>query len=182
MSGRLRLCVDAIARPARLDSGELGGRYAHRVTDAKRLRGAFIPSDSVGRSIRLAVKLERYGQIGRRLGHLVRYRLARSWGIFVHPSAQVGAVRFAHPTSVVIGAGVVIEDDVLIWQNVTLGALELGGTGYPVIRKGARLYAGASVLGPVEIGERATVGAHSLVLQSIPPGSTAVGAPARVIS
>lgn len=99
----------------------------------------------------------------------------------MHPSAKVGNVHFAHPTSVVIGAGVVIEDDVMIWQNVTLGAIDVGSGGYPVVRRGAKLFASSTALGRIEIGADAVIGAHSLVLDDVPAGATAVGQPARII-
>lgn len=152
-----------------------------RMRYISRLGSKYNPSDAVARSIRRAQWFERKGSMGRRAGHVTRFRLARTWGVFVHQSASVGAIRFAHPSSVVIGAGVVVEDEVMIWQNVTLGALDVGETDYPVIRRGAKLFAGSSVLGAVEVGEGAVVGAHSLVLSDVPAGATVVGQPARVI-
>lgn len=147
-----------------------------------RLGELISPSTVVRRRIDLAQRMERSGSAtGRRLGLLVRYRLARSWGVFVHHSARVGDVRFAHPASVVIGAGVVVEDGVTIFQNVTLGAVSDGSARYPVIRRNATLYAGSTVIGGIEVGEGAIVGAHSLVLHDVAPGATVVGAPASVV-
>ena len=139
----------------------------------------FVPSNAVLRRIRRAEWLEQHGSVGRRAGHLVRYRLGESWGVFVNASAQIGAVRFEHPTSVVIGAGAVVEDGVRIWQNVTIGADDVGGTAYPTIRRGARLFAGCCILGGIVVGEGATVGANSVVVRDVRPGAVVVGAPAR---
>jgi serine O-acetyltransferase len=109
------------------------------------------------------------------------YRLAR-WGVYINDSAVLeGVPNLPHPTGVVIGKDVVIEEDVLIFQHVTLGSQSGRGSGYPTVRRGAVLLAGASVVGPVEIGAGATVGAHAFVTIDVPPGATAVGVPARLL-
>ena len=139
-----------------------------------------VPGWRVLRLLRLAERAERSRfSLGRPLGSYLRYRLAKTWGVFVHPSATVGEVLFAHPASVVIGAGVVLEDDVIVYQNTTFGALHVGATGYPMVGRGATVYAGASIIGPVVVGRDAVVGAHSLVLDSVPEGATVAGTPAR---
>lgn len=139
------------------------------------------PRDRVLRSIHRAQRLEAAGRRwGTWAGIFIRYRLARTWGVYVHSNATVGEVWFAHPTSVVIGAGVVIEDGVTIYQNVTLGAETQNGS-YPVVRTRSTLFAGATVIGGVTIGPDAIVGAHSVVLGDVAPGTTVVGAPARAI-
>lgn len=77
-----------------------------------------------------------------------------------------------------------IEDNVGLWQNVTLGSRsinDLSPEQYPRVRSGARIYAGAVVIGAVEIGENATVGANSVVLEDVAPGCTVAGVPARLV-
>ena len=141
-----------------------------------------VPSDVVARLVARAGEQSGSGTWwGTRLGHVTRYRLAKGWGVYVHPSARVGRIRFAHPTSVVIGAGVVVEDDVIIYQQVTLGAREVGVPEYPVVRRGAQIFAGSVVVGPVEIGEGAVVGANSVVLEDVPAWTVVAGSPARVV-
>lgn len=92
-------------------------------------------------------------------------------------------VHFPHPVGIIIGAGVVVEDDVFIFQQVTLGSHARRGEdkGYPVICRGARLYAGAKVLGAIRVGQDAVVGANAVVLTDVPDGATAVGVPARIL-
>ncbi len=142
-----------------------------------------VPRARVMRLLRVAVRMEAIsGPIGWRIGAFCRYRLARTWGIFIHPSAIVGRVHFAHPTSIVIGEGVVLEDGVTIYQNTTFGARSVKEPGYPTVRRGATVYAGASIVGKVTIGRNAVVGAHSVVARDVPAGSTVVGAPARVVT
>ncbi|MCZ7637787.1 MAG: hypothetical protein M5U12_18160 [Verrucomicrobia bacterium] len=102
----------------------------------------------------------------------------------ISPHALVGLrVRFPHPTGIVIGEGVVIEDEAWVFQQVTLGSHGRSAERkeYPVVGRGARLYAGVRVIGGVRVGEMATVGANAVVLDSIPDGATAVGVPARVL-
>jgi len=103
----------------------------------------------------------------------------------IHPAATIGRRVFIdHATGVVIGETAVIEDDVLIYQGVTLGGVSLdkGIKRHPTVKRGAVIGGGAKVLGNIEIGENARIGANSVVVKSVPPNSTAVGIPARVIS
>lgn len=132
--------------------------------------------------VKLLLHLRREARAGNHthMAQLLTYRLAR-WGVYVHHDADVGQVSLPHPTGIVIGAGVVIEDGVAIWQNVTLGAAKLGGRSYPTIRKGAKIYAGVVIVGAVEVGEGAIVGANSVVLRDVTAGETVAGSPARPI-
>lgn len=144
-------------------------------------RGWFVPEQRVQRLIARAGSLDRRGWLGRRAAHLVRYRLARTWGVYVHPRAAVGNARFPHPTAIIIGAGSVVEDGAIIYQQVTIGAKDTSERAYPVIRAGAKVYAGAIVIGAVEVGEGATVAANSVVVRDVAPGTTVAGSPARPI-
>lgn len=103
-------------------------------------------------------------------------------GCQVSPFARLGrGVRFPHPLGIVIGEHVVIEDDVVVFQQVTLGShgRKDAPAAYPVVQSGAVLYAGAKVIGGVTIGRGAIVGANAVVLDDVPPGASAVGVPAR---
>ena len=116
----------------------------------------------------------------------LQWRQITHFGSSCSPKAIVGRrVAFPHAVGVGIGAGAVVEDDVTILQLVTLGnvmAQDGEVRQYPVLRKGSSVYAGAKILGGVEIGEGARVGANALVVKDVPAGATAVGNPARVIS
>lgn len=103
--------------------------------------------------------------------------------IDIHPAAKIGKRVFIdHGIGVVIGETAIIEDDVLIYQGVTLGGVSLQkGKRHPTIKKGVVIGAGAKVLGNIEIGEYAKIGANSVVVKPVPSCSTAVGIPAHVI-
>ena len=103
--------------------------------------------------------------------------------IDIHPSATIGRRVFIdHGTGVVIGETSVIEDDVVIYQGVTLGGVSLDhGKRHPTIRKGAVIGAGAKILGNIVIGEYAKIGANSVVVKEVPNNATAIGIPAHVI-
>lgn len=130
-------------------------------------------------------------RIGHKLHTLGFKRIARSimgltqifTHIDIHPAAQIGSRVFIdHGTGVVIGETTIIEDDVVIYQGVTLGGVSLTqGKRHPTIRQGAVLGAGAKILGNITIGERAKVGANSVVVKEVPDCSTAIGIPAHVI-
>ncbi len=103
--------------------------------------------------------------------------------IDIHPAAVIGQRVFIdHGTGVVIGETAIIEDDVLIYQGVTLGGVSLSpGKRHPTVKKGAVLGAGAKILGNIVIGETAKIGANSVVVKEVPDCSTAIGIPAHVI-
>jgi len=103
--------------------------------------------------------------------------------IDIHPAAVIGQHVFIdHGNGVVIGETTIIEDDVLIYQGVTLGGVSLNhGKRHPTVKQGAVLGAGAKILGDITIGEKAKIGANSVVVKAVPDCSTAIGIPAHVI-
>lgn len=108
-------------------------------------------------------------------------------GAEIDPAAEIGSgCRIWHSAGVVIGRGVKIGNNVSIFSNVVLGGLghsifHHGEPGYPEIGNNVNLYTNVTVLGPVKIGDNSTIGAHSLVLDSIPKSCLAAGNPAKVI-
>jgi len=114
---------------------------------------------------------------------LLQARCALVYSVDIHPAARLGRGIFLdHANGVVIGETSVVEDDVSILQEVTLGGTgKERGDRHPKIRKGALLCAGVKILGNIEVGEGAKVGAGSVVLHPVPAHSTVVGVPARVV-
>lgn len=106
-----------------------------------------------------------------------------AFGVDIHPAAQIGsAVMFDHGTGIVIGETAVIGDGCTLLHGVTLGGTgKESGDRHPKIGKDVLIGAGASVLGNIIVGDRAKIGSGAIVLKPIPHGSTAVGAPARII-
>lgn len=105
------------------------------------------------------------------------------FAVDIHPAARIGCgILLDHATSFVVGETAVIEDDVSILHEVTLGGTgKISGARHPIVRSGVLLGAGAKVLGRVEIGEGAKVGAGSVVLNDVPPQTTVAGVPAQVV-
>ena len=103
--------------------------------------------------------------------------------IDIHPAAIIGQRVFIdHGIGVVIGETAIIEENVLIYQGVTLGGVSLNhGKRHPTVKKGAVLGAGSKILGNIVIGENAKIGANSVVVKTVPDCSTAIGIPAHVI-
>ncbi len=109
-------------------------------------------------------------------------RITQALHVSIHPSVTIGSALFIdHGTGITIGEGVVIGEDVSMLQEVTLSSSPEGQAGAPRIGRGVLLSAGATVLGNVDIGDFAKIGAGSLVLASVPSGYTAVGVPARLV-
>lgn len=104
-------------------------------------------------------------------------------GIEIHPGAQIGKHFFIdHGTGVVIGETCEIGDDVLLFQGVTLGGTgKEKGKRHPTVGNGVMISAGAKVLGSIKIGDNAKIGAGAVVLQDVPPNTTVVGVPGRVV-
>ncbi|WP_299371678.1 serine O-acetyltransferase [uncultured Kiloniella sp.] len=117
------------------------------------------------------------------LALFLQNRISEVFGLDIHPAAKIGkGIMIDHGTGVVIGETTVVEDNVSLLQNVTLGGTGKGtGDRHPKIRQGALICAGAKILGNIEIGECAKVGATSVVLEDVPAHCTAVGVPAKIV-
>ncbi len=108
---------------------------------------------------------------------------SRRWTLIeIHPGARIGKNLFIdHGSGVVIGESAIIGDHCLIYHGVTLGGVSLSDfQRHPTLRDHVLVGAGAKILGPIEIGSHAKIGANSVVVKSVPPGATAVGIPAKI--
>ena len=105
------------------------------------------------------------------------------YSVDIHPAAKIGkGILIDHATGFVAGETTVIEDDVSILHEVTLGGTgKEGGDRHPKIRSGVLIGAGAKILGNVEVGAGARVGASSVVLSDVPPNVSVAGVPSRVL-
>ncbi len=104
-------------------------------------------------------------------------------GVDIHPAARIGSgLMLDHATGIVVGETAVIDDDVSILHAVTLGGTgKQSGDRHPKIRRGVLLAAGCKIIGNIEVGEGAKVGAGSVVLTDVPPGVTVAGVPAKIV-
>ncbi len=111
-------------------------------------------------------------------------RSSEVFGVDIHPAARIGdGILMDHATSIVVGETAVIEDNVSILHEVTLGGTgKESGDRHPKVRQGVLIGAGAKILGNVEIGEGAKIGAGSVVLDSVPAHCTVAGVPARIVA
>ena len=121
----------------------------------------------------------------RLLSRSFKNRQFRNWSCDISYQAVIGkGVKFGHPIGIVIGAKCIIENDVKIWQNVTLGSHgkeSLHEKSYPVIKSGARIYAGAKVIGGVVVGYNSVVAANAVVNIDVADNSVAIGIPCKII-
>jgi serine O-acetyltransferase len=110
-------------------------------------------------------------------------RISELFAVDIHPAALIGkGILMDHATSIVVGETAVIEDDVSILHEVTLGGTgNAVGDRHPKVRRGVLIGAGAKILGNVEIGKFSKIAAGSVVLINLPPHSTAAGVPAKII-
>lgn len=104
-------------------------------------------------------------------------------GIEIHPGAKIGkGVFIDHGMGVIIGETAEVGDDCTIYQNVTLGGTGKDvGKRHPTIGKNVLIGSGAKVLGPFTVGDNSKIAANAVVLNEVPPNSTCVGVPARVV-
>lgn len=126
----------------------------------------------------------RLWQDGRRdLALYLQSVVSEVFGVDIHPAARIGSgILLDHATGLVIGETAVVEDGCSILQSVTLGGTgKEAGDRHPKIRAGVLIGAGAKILGNIEVGEGAWIGANSVVLAPVPPHTTVVGVPARVV-
>ncbi|HGJ5892264.1 MAG TPA: serine O-acetyltransferase [Arsenophonus apicola] len=110
-------------------------------------------------------------------------QISVSFAVDIHPAARIGyGIMLDHATGIVIGETAVVENDVSILQSVTLGGTgKTEGDRHPKVREGVMIGAGAKILGNIEIGKGAKIGASSVVLHAVPPHTTVAGVPARKV-
>ena len=108
---------------------------------------------------------------------------SEAFAVDIHPAAPIGCgILLDHATSFVVGETAIIEDNVSILHEVTLGGTgKACGDRHPIIRSGVLIGAGAKILGRVEIGTGAKIGAGSVVLNDVPPHTTVAGVPAVIV-
>src|SRR5699024_9597123 len=133
--------------------------------------------------------------IGYRIAHwfykkklLFLARMVSQWtrfctGVEIHPGATIGRrLVIDHGMGIVIGETAEVGDDVLLYQGVTLGGTGKDkGKRHPTIGNNVMVGSGAKVLGPFKVGDNSRIAANAVVLNEIPPDSTAVGVPAKVV-
>jgi serine O-acetyltransferase len=130
---------------------------------------------------RVANWLWRQGR--RSLALYLQNQISVVFGVDVHPAAQIGqGIMFDHATGIVIGETAVIANDVSILQGVTLGGTgKESGDRHPKVREGVMIGAGAKVLGNIEVGVGAKIGAGSVVIAAVLAHTTVAGVPAKIV-
>ncbi|MDW2169816.1 hypothetical protein R7Z48_10280 [Vibrio sp. 1567] len=111
--------------------------------------------------------------------------LQNSHGVFISPRSKFdSSLCLRHPVGIVIGDGVTIGKNVIIYQNVTLGGARVGDAelnNYPTVGEGTVVFSGAIVIGKIHIGKNCVIGANSVVLSDIPENCIVAGSPAKII-
>ena len=117
------------------------------------------------------------------LALFLQSRNSEAFAVDIHPAAKIGqGVMLDHATGIVIGETAVVEDNVSILQSVTLGGTgNESGDRHPKVRHGVMIGAGAKILGNIELGVGAKIGAGSVVLKPVPPHVTVAGVPAKIV-
>lgn len=118
------------------------------------------------------------------LARMISQKARKKTGIEIHPGAKIGKNLFIdHGMGVVIGETAEIGDNVTMFHGVTLGGI--GGEGnvkrHPTVEDNVMIGAGAKILGPITIGKGSKIGANAVVLKDVPPYSTVVGIPGKVV-
>ncbi|AGN26231.1 serine O-acetyltransferase [Candidatus Methanomassiliicoccus intestinalis] len=118
-----------------------------------------------------------------KIARLINYWSRVLTGADIHPGATIGKGFFIdHATGVVIGETTIINDNVSIFQGVTLGGVSTSKKKrHPTIGNNVTIGANASVLGDITIGDNVKIGAGSVVVKDVPPNTTVVGIPGRVV-
>jgi len=132
-------------------------------------------------SYRISHRLWNQGR--KQLAYYFESLINEVFGVDIHPAARIGCgILLDHATSFVCGETALIENNVSILHEVTLGGTgKQQGDRHPKVRTGVLIGAGAKLLGNIEIGERAKIGAGSVVLTDVPPHVTVAGVPAKIV-
>jgi serine O-acetyltransferase len=173
--------------------------FARVVREVREDLAAALERDPAARSVGRVDLLLTYGGVQALLSHrvshalheagipllprLLAYLTAAVTGVEIHPAARIGRGLFIdHGAGVVIGETASVGDDVTIYQGVTLGGTGFArGKRHPTVGNEVMIGAGAALLGPIEIGDRAKIGANSVVIHDVPPNSTVVGNPGHPV-
>ena len=117
------------------------------------------------------------------LPRVIAYVARMITGVEIHPAAVIGREFFIdHGAGVVIGETAVIGDRVTLYQGVTLGGTGFQrGKRHPTLRDNVTVGSGAKLLGPIDVGAGAKVGANTVVVEDVPPGATVVGNPGHPV-
>lgn len=139
------------------------------------------PSFKAVRSYRRAHWFYEHGHFF--IARWISQRSRNKTGIEIHPGAKIGKGLFIdHGSGVVIGETTEIGDYCTLYQNVTLGGTGKDtGKRHPTLGNNVMVGSGARVLGPFKVGDNAKIAANAVVLSEVPPNSTAVGVPARIV-
>lgn len=153
--------------------------------DRERVRKFWDPSRKLIAVFRRYQALKAKGGFASRLMSKILLLRYRFWTVVTQAELPLngdiaGGLKLPHPNGVVIHPRSKLGPNCILFQQVTLGTSG-AGSGAPVIGGGVDIGAGARILGPVRIGDHAIIGANSVVLDDVPEGSIAVGAPAKVI-
>jgi serine O-acetyltransferase len=173
--------------------------FARVVREVREDLAAALERDPAARSVGRVDLLLTYGGVQALLSHRVSHALHEAGvpllprllaylttavtGVEIHPAARIGRGLFIdHGAGVVIGETAEVGDDVTIYQGVTLGGTGFArGKRHPTVGNEVMIGAGAALLGPIEIGDRAKIGANSVVIHDVPPNSTVVGNPGHPV-
>ncbi len=117
------------------------------------------------------------------LPYAIAYASRAVTGVEIHPAAKIGADFFIdHGSGVVIGETAEIGDRVTLYQGVTLGGTGFArGKRHPTVEDNVTVGSGAKLLGPVTVGRNAKIGANTVVIEDVPPGTTVVGNPGHPV-
>ena len=151
----------------------------HKIAKLKKIIRSLFAINKVGKinfGVRANYSSYRIIQL---IGRMCHNHILRWYSSEISPYSKIGKnISFPHPIGIVIGNGVVIEDDVTIFQNVTIGKQ---GDGYPRIGSGVTIFTAATVIGNVKVANNCTIGAHAVVTKSTEAGHVYAGVPAKII-